>query len=73
MNEHRSICTLEVISCKYQTMGCEVRMTRQAQKEHKKGKMEYHLHLTKCKLDETSFELAATKFQLNETTFDLYT
>ena len=48
-------------------------MTRQAQKEHEKGKMEYHLHLTKCKLDETSCELAATKFQLNETTFDLYT
>ena len=46
MNEHRSRCPPEVI--KYETMGCEVRMTRQTQQEHNKEKMEYHLHLTRC-------------------------
>ena len=44
INEHnRSRCPLEVINCEYHTMGCEVRMTHQIQKEHNKEKMEYHL------------------------------
>ena len=67
MNKHRSRCPLEVISCEYETMGCEVRMTRQTQKEHNKEKMEYHLHLTKCKLVETSNELSKNKVELTET------
>ena len=58
MHEHRSRCPLEVINCEYETMGCEVRMTRQTQQEHNKEKMEYHLHLTKCKLDEINRELS---------------
>ena len=66
MNEHRSRCPLEVINCEYQTMGCEVMMTRQTQKKHNKEKMEYHLHLTKCKLDETSCELTETKAKMKE-------
>ena len=33
--------------------------------------MEYHLHLTKCKLNETSCELTRTKVQLKETNFKL--
>ena len=54
MNKHRSKCPLEVINCEYQTMGCEVRMTHQTQKEHNKKEMVYHLHLTKCELIETN-------------------
>ena len=71
MNEHRSICPLEMINCEYQTMGCEVRMTRQTQKDHNKEKVEYHLHLTKCKLDETGCELSKTKSELVKTTAKL--
>ena len=71
MNEHRSRCLLEVINCEYQTMGCEVRMTRQTQKEHNKEKMEYHLHLTRRKLDETSCELSKTKSELDKSTIKL--
>ncbi|XP_065918685.1 TNF receptor-associated factor 5-like [Dysidea avara] len=71
MNKHRSICPLEEINCEYQTMGCEMKMTRQTQKEHNKEKMEYHLHLTKSKLDETSCELGNTKSKLNDVTFKL--
>ncbi|XP_065917520.1 TNF receptor-associated factor 5-like [Dysidea avara] len=63
MSKHRSGCPLEVINCEYHTMGCEVRMTRQAQKEHNREKMEYHLQLTKYKLDETRGELSKTKHE----------
>ena len=41
-------------------------MTRQTQQEHNKEKMEYHLHLTKGKLVETSYELSNTKIKLDE-------
>jgi len=61
MDEHRSRCPLEVIDCEYETMGCEVWMTRQTQKEHNKEKMEHHLHLTKCKLVETNCKLSEMK------------
>jgi len=66
MDKHRSKCPLEVINCEYQPMGYEVRMTRQTQKEHNKKEMEYHLHLTKCKLIETNYELTRTKAKLND-------
>ena len=71
MDEHRSRCPLEVISCEYKTMGCEMRMTRQTQQDHNKEKMEYHLHLTRHKLDETSSELARTNLKLTETSSSL--
>ncbi|XP_065890865.1 TNF receptor-associated factor 4-like [Dysidea avara] len=61
MNKHRNSCPLEIINCEYQTMGCEVRMTRQTVRQHNKEKIDYHLHLTKCKLDETRCELSKTK------------
>jgi len=71
MDEHRSRCPLEMIDCEYHTMGCEVKTTREMQKEHNKEKMEYHLHLTKCKLDETRCELSKAVIELTKTKEEL--
>jgi len=66
LNDHKSKCPLEMIDCEYHSMGCEVRMTRQTQQEHSRKEMEYHLHLTKLKLDKTLAKLDETTAKLDE-------
>ena len=72
MEKHRSICPLELIDCEYQTVGCEVWMTCQTQQEHNKEKMEYHLQLTKCKLEEANYKLNETAVELAKTKQELF-
>ena len=50
MKAHRKECPLEMIQCEYYSVGCEVRMARKDQEEHKKEQMEKHLMMTKAQL-----------------------
>ena len=43
MDEHRKVCSLEVVSCKYVKLGCGTRMARKEVEKHGKEKMEEHL------------------------------
>ena len=45
MDEHRKVCSLEVVSCKYMKLGCGTRMARSEVEKHGKEKTEEHLHL----------------------------
>ena len=51
MDEHRKVCSLEVVSCKYVKLGCGTRMARKEVEKHGKEKMEEHLHLTTGRLE----------------------
>ena len=51
MDEHRKICSLEVVSCKYMKLGCGTRMARKEVEEHGKEKVEEHLLLATEKLE----------------------
>ena len=46
MTTHRLKCPLEIIECEYYSIGCRDTMACKDQSEHKKEKMEEHLHLT---------------------------
>ena len=51
MDEHRKVCSLEVVSCKYMKLGCGTRMARKEVEKHGKEKMEEHLHLATGRLE----------------------
>ena len=68
MEAHRKECPLEVIQCKYHNVGCEVRMARKDQEEHKRKNVEEHLMKTNLALTN---ELNHTKDELNNTKTNL--
>ena len=51
MDEHKGVCPLEVISCKYIKLGCKTKMAREEENKHGKEKMEEHLFLAIDKLE----------------------
>ena len=51
MDEHRKVCSLEVVSCKYMKLGCGTRMARNEVEKHGKEKMEEHLCMTTERLE----------------------
>ena len=64
MEAHRKECPLEIIHCEYHNIGCDIRMPRKRQREHKEQNMEKHLRLTKLELTSTKDELTLTKSEL---------
>ena len=50
LDEHRKVCSLEMVSCKYMKLGCDARIARKEEEEHRKEKMEEHLQLTNDRL-----------------------
>ena len=85
MEAHRKECPLEMIQCKYHNVGCEVRMARKDQENHKKENMEEHLmknnlaligikqtlNHTKNKVNITKSELENTKDELKNIKVEL--
>ena len=51
MDEHRKVCSLEVVSCNYMKLGCGTRMARKEVEEHGKVKVEEHLCLATERLE----------------------
>ena len=51
MDEHRKVCSLEVVSCKYMKLGCGTRMACNEVEKHRKEKMEEHLCMTTKRLE----------------------
>ena len=51
MDEHRKVCSLEVVSCKYMKLGCGTRMARNEVEKHGKEKMEEHLCMATERLE----------------------
>ena len=51
MDEHRKVCSLEVVSCKYMKLGCGTRMARKEIEKHGKEKMEQHLYMATERLE----------------------
>ena len=64
VNEHISICPLQIIKCKYHIVGCEAVMPRKDQKQHNKDVMEEHLSLSVV-------ELATSQRDAKKTTHNL--
>ncbi|XP_065920951.1 TNF receptor-associated factor 4-like [Dysidea avara] len=71
VEEHKKMCSLELIHCEYHELGCEERVARKNQTEHNKEKMEEHLSFMKQKLSMTNQELTDTKQQLATACHDL--
>ena len=51
MDEHRKVCSLEVVSCKYMKLGCGTKMAHKEVEEHGKEKVEEHLCLATERLE----------------------
>ena len=80
--KHATVCPLEIVSCKYQEVGCEAKMARKDLDNHNNEKADEHLFyvvstqqkttsdLTQ-RLLETENTLAATKKELKDTQEDL--
>ena len=57
LDVHQRSCPLEMISCEYYDMGCEVMLARKDIKEHNKENVDEHLNLVKSELASTKIEL----------------
>ena len=67
LKAHKDECPLEVIECKYCTVGCDIRFARKDQEKHMKEKIDDHLMMATCKLhkiDDIQRELTDTKGEL---------
>lgn len=51
MDEHRKVCSLEVVSCKYLRLGCGTRIARKEMEQHSHRNIERHLQLTTERLE----------------------
>jgi len=51
MDEHRKVCSLEVVSCKYMRLGCGTRLARKEIEQHGHKHIEKHLQLTTERLE----------------------
>ena len=58
MDEHRKVCSLEVVSCKYAKLGCGTRMARKEVEKHGKEKMEEHLCMATGRLEKLENAMA---------------
>ena len=65
LSEHKNICPLEIVSCEYNDLGCNVDMTRQDIEAHNNEYLTKHLNLAKQKLVCSTKELESSKAQLN--------
>ena len=52
LDEHRKVCSLEMVSCKYMKLGCGAKMVRKEEEEHRKEKMEEHLFMAIGRIDQ---------------------
>jgi len=57
LDKHREICPLEMITCEYHDMGCEVKISRKDVQDHNRENVEEHLCMVKCELASTKKEL----------------
>ena len=78
MEAHRKECPLEMVQCKYCSVGCEAVIARKDQEKHENDKMKSHLlksmvELTsvKCDLDNTNHKLNNTELELTNTKREL--
>ena len=63
---HRQECPLEVIECKYYSIGCRNTMARKDWCKHEKEKMEEHLHLTSSRLTECQTKIGELESELKQ-------
>ena len=61
MLTHKKECPLEIVQCKYCSVGCNAMMARKDLGKHNQEKMEEHLSFTTSELVNTRDKLAATK------------
>ena len=64
LNEHRQICSLEMVSCEYNELGCNTHMARKDIEVHNREDTAKHLSLAKQKLERSTKELESSKLQL---------
>ena len=63
---HRQECPLEVIECKYYSIGCRNTMARKDWCKHEKEKMEEHLHLTSNGLSECQTKIRELESEVKQ-------
>jgi len=61
LDAHKTVCPLELISCEYHDVGCEVMLARKDMKKHNKESVDEHLSLVKCELASTKNELVQAR------------
>ena len=74
MEVHRKECPLEMIQCEYHSVGCEVRMARKDQEQHRKEKMEDHLTMAThnlSRINDIHHDLTGTQDELSNTKNEL--
>ena len=65
LSEHKNICPLEIVSCEYNDLGCNIDMARRDVEVHNRENLTKHLNLAKQKLVCSTKELESSKTQLN--------
>ena len=65
MEAHRKECSLEMIPCEYDSVGCKVSTPRKRKRSHLEEHMEEHLRMTKAKLAKTEDRLLSTEARVN--------
>ena len=63
---HKQECPLEVIECKYYSIGCRNTMARKDWCKHEKEKMEEHLHLTSNGLSECQTKIRELESEVKQ-------
>ena len=63
-DEHKNICPLEVVSCEFNSLGCNTDMPRRDVETHDKENLTNHLNLAKQQLACSTKELESSKMQL---------
>jgi len=66
-NHTKNDCPLELISCPYEQIGCEIKVPRQEVESHLQSDMKPHLDLACVRLTETEVKLNYTEIELRET------
>ena len=46
MEDHNNICPKQVISCQYNSIGCDVKMKQEDQEKHEEHDMRKHLEMS---------------------------
>jgi len=62
---HREKCPLELVECKYRSVGCDAKIARSKTKEHEEEKMKAHLRMTRLKLSKKKAKLSEMEAKLD--------
>ena len=71
MKEHINTCKVQLVQCKYHTVGCDAKIARKDQQKHSNNKMDEHLSLCVSEIANTKVSMKNCEDSLRKATSDL--